>query len=79
VAEETGGAKTVTLTAAQMPAHVHAQTGPTSASGGAVKIAMDTNASGSVAAGLDTASAGSGGSHPNVQPYIVVYMWKRTA
>jgi len=77
--EETGGAKTVTLTEAQMPAHVHGELAPTTASGGAMRFAVDTNASGSVAAGLNTASAGSGEAHPNLPPYIVVYMWKRTA
>lgn len=78
-AEETGGAKTVTLTEAQIPGHVHGETAPTSASSGALKFAIDTNASGSQAAGLNTASTGGGEAHPNMPPYIVVYMWKRTA
>ena len=78
-AEETGGAKTVTLTAAEMPAHTHAQNAPTSASGGALKVTPDTNASGSQSEGLSTASTGGGGAHANVQPYLVVYMWKRVS
>lgn len=77
--EETGGAKTHTLTAAEMPAHVHAENAPSSAAGGTLKFGIDTNASGIQAAGLDTASAGSGGAHNNLQPYVVVYMFKRTA
>lgn len=77
--EETGGAKTVTLTEAQIPAHVHAENAPSSASSGAMKFGIDTNASGTQAAGLDTASTGGGEAHSNVQPYIVVYLWKRTA
>lgn len=77
--EETGGAKTHTLLATEMPAHVHAENAPASASGGTMKFALDTNASGTQAAGLDTGSAGGGGAHNNLQPYIVVYMWKRTA
>ena len=77
--EEVGGAKTVTLTAAEMPAHTHAQNAPTSASGGALKVTPDTNASGSQAEGLSTASTGGGGAHANVQPYLVVYMWKRVS
>lgn len=78
-AEETGGAKTVTLTEAQMPAHVHGELAPSSASSGALKYAIDTNASGSQASGLNTASAGGGEAHPNLPPYIVCYMWRRTA
>ena len=77
--EETGGAKTHTLTTAEMPAHVHGEQAPTSASSGAMKFGIDTNASGTQAAGLDTASAGGGGAHNNLQPYVVVYMWKRTS
>jgi len=88
--------------------HVHGEQAPSSASGGAMKFGIDTNASGTQAAGLDTASAttgitattdnpaggvasgttAAGTSHTHaftgtatsvVQPYIVVYMWKRTA
>lgn len=77
--EETGGAKTHTLTTAEMPAHVHGEVGPSSASGGALTLTVDTNASGSQAVGLNTASEGGDGAHNNLQPYIVVYMWKRTA
>ena len=78
-AEKTGGEKTVTLTTAQMPAHTHAENSPTSAGGGSQKMGQDTNSNGSTASGLNTASAGGGNAHPNVQPYIVVYFWKRTA
>jgi microcystin-dependent protein len=77
--EKTGGVKEVTLTEAQMPAHVHGELAPASASGGALRLAVDTNASGSIAAGLNTAPAGVGEAHSNLPPYIVVYMWKRTA
>ena len=79
VAEETGGAKTHTLTSAEMPAHVHVENAPSSAAGGAMKFGIDTNASGTQGAGISTASTGGGGAHNNVQPYIVVYMFKRTA
>lgn len=79
VAEETGGAKTHALTAAEMPAHVHGEQAPSSASGGAMKFGIDTNASGTQAAGIDTASAGGGGAHSILNPYFVVYLWKRTA
>lgn len=42
------------------PGHVHGELAPSSASAGALKFAIDTNASGSQAAGLDTASATTG-------------------
>lgn len=128
-AEETGGAKTVTLTEAQIPAHTHVQnshnhtqdahthtqnahthalatgTGSTgnfsqvigtvdTSSGGTggtpTQTALGT-LSGSTTAVNQNATAtnqaatavnqntGGGGAHSNVQPYIVVYMWKRTA
>lgn len=79
VVEETGGAKTHTLTETEIPSHTHVENAPTSASGGAVRFASDTNASGSVDSTLVTGATGGGGAHNNVQPYIVVYMWKRTA
>jgi microcystin-dependent protein len=78
-AEETGGAKTHTLQEAEIPSHVHAEIAPSGASGGALKFAVDSNAGGSQAAGLDTGAAGGGGAHNNLQPYIVCYFWKRTA
>jgi hypothetical protein len=101
-AEETGGAKTVQLNAAQsgLPAHshvatdaghVHAQTAPTSASGGAVGFANDNNASGADATGNnntqagqaditveESGPAGAAEAHENMPPYVVVYFWKRT-
>lgn len=71
--EETGGAKTHTLTTAEIPAHTH--TIPFIAGNGA------NFAGGNVVdtAGGTTGSTGGGGSHNNLQPYITVYFWKRTA
>lgn len=73
----TGGAETHTLITAEMPAHTHAlyyqanvrQTGTSSHDVGA----------GALPAGEVTQSTGGGGAHNNLQPYIVVYMWRRTA
>lgn len=76
--EETGGAKTHTLTVGEIPSHDHDLR--IAGGGGAgtryVDIQEDTTPS------LDTSivqPAGGGGAHNNLQPYIVTYMWKRTA
>lgn len=78
---ETGGAKTHTLITAEMPSHTHEKSG-----GGAAVVG--TGANGSMAAGgaITTptgnegiANTGGGGAHNNLQPYITVYMWRRTA
>ena len=81
-AEETGGAKTHTLTATEMPAHVHRErrNATTTGSLSGPTTAPDTSSSNPQDWGtVDTGSAGGGGAHNNVQPYIVVYMFKRTA
>ena len=85
-AEETGGAKTHTLSTAEIPSHYHLSgygrdatprygttTGLSS-----VRIDNDGNAYNSTSS-AHTSSVGSGNAHNNLQPYIVVYMWKRTA
>lgn len=64
---DTGGQDTVTSVLDHTHAvnvsdsgHVHGELAPTSASAGALRLATDTNASGSVEAGLNTASATTG-------------------
>jgi hypothetical protein len=72
-AGKTGGEKTHTLTIAEMPAHTH-KVGSTSlvtASGGNERKPEGTSD--------NTSSTGGGQAHNNLQPYIVVYFWKRTA
>lgn len=98
---ETGGAKTHTLTVAQMPAHKHAiRRDNTSGDAGylpagAAPNSVMSNVGGHNAnmrgtfndrAGTDYSNGGElmqntggGGAHNNLQPYIVKYVWERTA
>ena len=87
-AGETGGVKSVTLTSAQsgLPAHFHGNKVGGSAGGVSFFI-------GYTGGGITDNSAGGGNkvptqnntaqnaseAHTNLQPYIVVYFWKRTA
>ena len=74
-AGETGGEKTHTLTVAEMPAHRHPMA---RADGGATYQYSYKNNIGHPTSGVAyTESAGGGGAHNNLQPYIVVYFWKR--
>ena len=80
----TGGNSTHTLTVSEMPSHTHrpangdtgSQTGP---------IGSDTGFSGQdnftefIAATNLIEETGGGNAHDNLQPYVVVYMWRRTA
>ena len=78
-AEETGGSKTHTLTTAELPSHTHGLNIPSSENGGSYNAhALFPDGSSSNQA-FTTDSTGSGSAHNNVQPYIVAYMWRRTA
>lgn len=72
---ETGGEKTHILTTAEMPAHTHTR-GVSGTSGG---FGLLDNAAASSSGNIATGSTGGDGAHNNLQPYITVYMWKRTA
>ena len=78
-AEETGGVKEVTLTAAQsgLPSHSHTQLG----GGFDGNTGIEAGNQRTVNLGQTGTTGGTNASqaHTNVQPYIVVYMWKRTA
>lgn len=93
--EETGGAKTHTLSTAELASHNHTQdahghnydgdiasfvTGEASSINFGDGAASNPN----YTVGIKTATAtnqatGSGSAHNNLQPYVVVYRWKRTA
>lgn len=77
--EETGGAKTHTLTIPEMPSHTHTTTQPLGVNAnknftgtGFNPMTVDNTA-------VTINATGGGGAHNNLQPYIVTYMWKRTA
>ena len=94
-AEETGGDKTVTLTSAQsgVPAHAHKfqitgdSTPDSGTTGGIMVSGTGGTVNGVTGTPTDTVGEQIGGNiaadatsaHANLQPYIVVYMWKRTA
>ncbi len=78
--DETGGAKTVTLTTTEMPAHTHSVALTLTGTGTGTSNTMqqgDTNTQQTYSP--TTTSSGSGGAHNNLQPYIVKYVWQRTA
>ena len=92
VAEETGGsADAITVSHTHTatvtdPGHLHTQTqydqpGIGNAGGGGARVNAQTANTGSATTGISVAvsTTGSSGTNANYQPYITVYMWKRTA
>lgn len=73
--EETGGAKTHTLTISEMPAHTHTYGKSTTSENMSIHDINGLRG----AETTNTGSTGGGAAHNNLQPYITVYMWKRTA
>ena len=80
---ETGGEKTHTLTIAEMPAHKHAiksQSGNYPATDFTdTGFERSRTSNYELNNGTNIANEGGGQAHNNLQPYIVVYFWKRTA
>ena len=77
----TGGAKTVTLTAAQsgLPSHRHSITTDTDAStSGGTNVESGPKTSSTAYTGYEGGTNASE-AHTNLQPYKVKYMWERTA
>jgi len=80
----TGGAETDAhqLTVDEMPSHSHTVTFPrqnTSGGGGPVHPCMDNGTGGPVYPSVSSTGGSQAHTHDILQPYIVVYMWKRTA
>ena len=73
---EEGGSKTQALSIANLPSHSHSFTYTIRGDSFGGGYAMSSATGGST---RTTSSIGSGTAHNNLQPYIVVYMWKRTA
>jgi hypothetical protein len=73
-AGETGGAKTHTLTTDEIPAHTHTyyKGGLTGDVAGPGFNYLQTSLQ-------NTGSTGGGSAHNNLQPYVVCYVWRRTA
>ena len=77
---KTGGEKKHTLTIAEMPSHSHGQNVTANSGGTALRRDWSSDGDGGIYdQGVSTNSTGGGGSHNNLQPYITVYMWRRTA
>lgn len=78
----TGGASTARLAVANLPSHTHPQYIATS-SGGSLSVNYDNSgwstAGKAVAQGIATGATGTGTAFSILPPYLVVYMWKRTA
>lgn len=77
---ETGGAKTHTLSIAEMPTHKHGLTYRANATSlGDIAVALSNNSGSGGVTDSFTANVGGGVAHNNLQPYEVFAFWKRIA
>lgn len=75
---KSGGSKTVTLTLEQIPNHHHTIV-PKANYNGSLSARHTTGWEKCDVTSQETSSVGGGKSHNNLQPYITLYMWQRTA
>ena len=81
-AGSTGGEANVTLTEDQMPQHTHKLALTSTAGEGSYStsyVAYTKTGGNTYTNANAVSSAGGGGSHNNMPPYLTVYVWKRTA
>lgn len=74
---ETGGEKTHTLTVDEIPSHRHTLGSTNGAVGYVETVSLGNRATATYTS--YTNFVGGGGAHNNLQPYIVVNFWRRTA
>ena len=77
--EETGGAKTHTLSISEMPSHTHNRPKGWKPAPNSQDVDITGGNGVNIADNMLTDATGGGQAHNNLQPYIVVKMWKRTA
>tara|TARA_R110002073_G_scaffold18939_1_gene69792 strand:- start:117 stop:809 length:693 start_codon:yes stop_codon:yes gene_type:complete len=75
---ETMGAETHTLSTNELPSHTHTMAGNATNDAGSGVPDVNTK-SGNLNNSNTTTATGGGAAHNNIQPSIVIYMWKRTA
>ena len=74
---KTGGEKTHALTAAENGPHSHSYT--KTGNNNFVRVEPSTTYGTRATEGSTTGTSGEGAPHNNLQPYVTVYMWRRTA
>jgi hypothetical protein len=74
---KTGGAKTHTLATTEMPSHSHIIESNASVTSGTTRPLFQYTYSDKEVINIHTQAQGGGLAHNNLQPYIVVYFWKR--
>ena len=79
IPEKTGGEKAHTLTVDEMPSHNHNILRPRWSTAAGANAVYGSNGTGSGSNRDADAFQGGGQAHNNLQPYITVYFWKRTA
>lgn len=80
-AGSTGGEYVHTLTINEMPSHMHSSRMHNTNGAGVnyLNVQKADAGMGLTVGNEGTSAAGGGGSHNNMQPYVVVYMWRRVS